>query len=111
MQRITLLTLSVIAAARIEAYCPINADGKASKDTDFPLGFTFASADAGESVGVDVIGTTIAYAGAALAPGDALKLSGGAVVPGGDETDTIGRALYAAAKGDKTEILLLPRAA
>jgi len=110
MQKIAILTLAVIAQARIEAYMPINPNGTAAADTDIPLGFTAASADANEGVAVDVLGTTIAFTGAAIKAGDALKLSSGAVVPGTDEDIIVARALTAAVAGEKTEILLLPRA-
>jgi hypothetical protein len=110
MQKIAILTLSVVVPAAVDAYKPLNIDGTVCTNSDFPLGFTQYQAEAGETVAVTVLGTAIAVAGAAVTKGDALRLDSSMVAPGATSANVIARALEGGAGGQKIEILLMPRA-
>jgi hypothetical protein len=110
MQSIPVLTLTVRAAAALQAARFVTHAGAVPSAGARVIGVTRSSAEAGDEVAVDVLGTTIVEAGAAISSVGALL-----------ETDAQGRAVpkttgtavavalqTATAAGQKIEALLLP---
>lgn len=106
-----ILTLSVIAAALVLEHRAVGQDGNYAAAAGPAFGFTTEDApDVGSQIGVDLLGTTIATAGGAIAK-DALLEVG---VDGKLVTLNLGiavaRAMQASgADGDKLEVFLLPK--
>lgn len=110
---ISLLTLTVIAAAALAANRFVERDGTYPTAGGNALGVTRFDAVTGDPVAVDVHGTTIVECGAAVPVDSALMVDAtGRVVPlTGSAKQAVGRALDAgAAAGSKIEILLIPSA-
>lgn len=95
-QNTSLLTLSVMLTASIAAcrfITPLGAPAGADANT---LGVTRSAGATAEKVSVDVIGTAIVEAGAAIAAGATLK------------SDSLGRAITWATSGAKVGLALEP---
>lgn len=108
---ISLLTLTVIAAATLAANRFVERDGTYPAAGGNALGVTRFDGVAGDSLAVDVLGTTIVECGAAVAADAALMVdaTGKVVTLAGAGKQAVGRALEAgAADGSKIEILLIP---
>ena len=95
-----------VAAAAIGQFMPIRADGQPAGAGDAIIGFTQATATAGSRVPVAVDGSSIAWAGEAIADGDLLQVGPGGTVVKRAAGAVIGRALNAGAAGDKIECLI-----
>lgn len=107
-QKISLLSLSVLATAALTAERFVTATGAVPAALGNAIGVANADAAIGELTPVDVLGTTIVIAEAAVAVGAALEVG----AAGGARTKTTGvtvaRALQAAAAAnDRIEILLI----
>ena len=110
-QSFPLLTLTVAASATLTADRFVTLGGAVSAtDSATSLGVVRQDAASGDKVPVDVIGTTICTAGAAITAGAALKVTtGGKVITWATSGLKVGIALQAAAAdGDLIEILLTP---
>lgn len=106
-----ILTLSVAAAALVLEHRAVGQDGNYAAPGTAAFGVTTEDAPAiGTHVGVDLLGTTIVTAGAAIAKNTLLEVG----VDGKLITKTTGievaRAMQlAGADGDKLEVFLLPK--
>lgn len=114
-QSISLLTLTVAAAGALAADRFVTHAGAYPAAGGLPLGVTRTSAGAaGDLLPVDVLGTAIVEAGAAIAVGAAVMVgtTGKAITHDGDgDKFAVARALEAAtADGNLIEVLLLPTA-
>lgn len=109
---ISLLTLTIAASAAVAACRMVTLGGTYPAAGAKAIGVTRTSAGEGDLMPVDVIGTTIAEAGASIAADDDLMADAeGRVVKLATGKVAIGRALVAAAAaGEQIEILLLPTA-
>ncbi len=104
-----ILTLSIAAAAALTAERFVTGAGAVPAAGAQCLGVTRASGATGDLVPVDVLGTAIVIAGAAVAANAAVETDnqGRAVVL--NTGAKLGRALQAAAAaGDRIEVLLIP---
>ena len=111
-QKISLLTLTVVAAAAITAERFVTANGAYATAGDGALGVSVTSAATGNTFPVDALGTTVATAGAAFAKDAALAVgtSGKAVAAVAGDV-IVAKALQAAtADGDRVEVFLIPNA-
>lgn len=107
-QNISLLTLSVLAAAAITAERFTTATGTVPAAGANALGVAKSNAAIGETYPVEVVGTAVVTAGAAIAAGAAVEVgtAGKAITKASGAT--VGRALNAAsADGDRIEVLLI----
>ncbi len=105
---ISLLTLSVIAAAALTEGQPVAYDGTVAADGAAIKGVAETDAAIGDRVALTAIGTGIATAGAVIAEGALVQVSGGKFITKAAGI-SVGRALQAAgADGDKFELLLIP---
>ena len=110
---LAILTLTVKAAATVAANRFIERDGTYPTAGGNALGVTRFDGVSGDLMAVDVLGTTVAECGAAVAADAALMVDAtGKVVPlAGSAKQAVGRALEAgSADGAKIEILLIPSA-
>lgn len=111
---IALLTLSVIASAVVAADRFVTTAGAYPTAGGLPLGLTRSDGAIGDPIPVDVLGTGIATAGAAIAADAPLMVTatGKVITHDGDgDKHCVGRALEAAAAdGSQLEILLIPTA-
>lgn len=110
--KISILTLTVLASAVVAANRFVNTAGAYPAAGGLPLGLTCCDGAIGDALPVDVLGTTVATAGAAIAADAPLMLGadGKVVTHDGDgDKHAIGRALEAAAAdGSLLEVLLIP---
>lgn len=111
---ISLLTLSVLASATVAADRFITTGGAHPSAGGLPLGVTRSAGESGDMVPVDVMGTAIVTAGAAIALDAAIAVGtdGKAITHDADgDKHAVGRALSAATgDGDTLEVLLIPSA-
>lgn len=113
-QNISLLSLTIAAAGAIAAarfVTPANAQAGADANT---LGVSrYAAGAAGEKIAVDVIGTAVVEAGAAIAAGATLKSdANGKAITWAAAGAKVAIALQAAgADGELIEVLLIPNVA
>jgi len=108
MQSISILTLSVIAAGALTQRRFVTHGGIQVGAAANTLGVAKTDAALGDTAAVDVIGTAVVEAGAAIAAGAAVETdaTGRAVTLAAGVT--VGRALQAAAAaGDFIEVLLI----
>lgn len=109
---ISVMTLTVTAAANVAENRFVKTDGTYATAGGLPLGVTRCDASTGESIPVDVLGTTVVEAGAAIALDAVLMImaNGKVVTHDGDgDKHAVGRALEAASgDGRCIEILLIP---
>lgn len=104
-----ILTLSVLAAAAITEFRAISHTGTVPASGEAALGFSTTDAASGEMVAADMLGTTIATAGAAIVQGALVQVGTSGKVITKDAGIAVGRALQAAsADGDNIEIFLIP---
>lgn len=104
----TLFVLPVTAGATITAGRAVTAAGAVASAAGNALGIAQTDAATGDLVPVNVIGTAVATAGAAIAVGAAVEVGSAGKVVTKSAGVTIGRALTAAAAdGDQVEILLI----
>ena len=107
-QKISLLALTVIAAAALTAERFVTATGAVATAAGNALGVTQTSAASGQVVAVDVIGTAVVTAGAAIAKGAAIEVGTAGKAVTKSSGVTVARALQAAAAdGDRIEVLLI----
>lgn len=111
MQKISILTLAVLAGAALAAERFVEADGTYPSAGGAVFGVTNTEAASGERVSVDVIGTTIVVAGDDFAVDALLQVdAAGKVVPLTTGV-AVAKAMQAStADGDRVEVLLLPNA-
>lgn len=110
---ISILTLTVIAAAALAANRFVEQDGTYPTAGGSAFGVTRVDAVTGDPVPVDVLGTTIVECGAAVAKDVALMVdANGKVVPlAGSAKQAVARSMEAgAADGALIEVLLIPSA-
>jgi len=112
-QSTPLLTLTIAASGAIVAnrfVTPVNDQAVADENT---LGVSRTAAADTESVSIDVLGTTVVEAGAAVAAGATLKSdANGKAITWAASGAKVAIALEAAAAdGDFIEVLLIPNAA
>lgn len=109
MYKHSILTLSILATAALTQHRFANIAGAVPAAAATGLGVANADAAIGEYTGVDVAGTTVATAGAAIAKGALLEIGATGKVVTRSAGIAVGRALEAAgADGDLLEILLIP---
>lgn len=110
-QNLAILTLTVTAAGAIEPHRFVTHTGAQAGAGANTLGVARTRADEGQDLAVDVLGTAIVEAGAAIAEGDALEAdTQGRAVPQ-DTGPTAARALIgqsASAAGEFVEVALIP---
>ena len=105
----SVLTLSIAAAAAIAENQAVGYDGNVAAAGAAMKGLAISDAAAGEQVGVDVLGTSIAIAGGAIAEGDELEVGAGGQLVTLAAGVSVARALQAAgAAGEPIEVMLLP---
>lgn len=112
---ISLLTLTVIASATVAANRFVTTAGAHTGAAGaLPLGVTRSDGVSGDPIPVDVLGTALVEAGAAIAAGATIMVTtdGKALThDGAGAKHAVGRALEAAgAAGDLVEVLLVPSA-
>ncbi len=109
---ISLLCLSRTAAVTLAANRFIEADGTYPNAGGPAFGVTRSSAEVGDQVPVDVLGTAAVEAGAAIAVNAVLKVDATGRVVTHDATNTkVGIALSSAsAAGELVEVFLIPNA-
>lgn len=112
--KISILTLSIITSATALASRFITTAGAYPAAGGLPIGVNAADAVSGQPTPVDVLGTTLVQAGAAIAVDAKIMVGtdGKAITHDADgDKHAVGRALTAAAAdGDLIEILLVPSA-
>lgn len=108
-QKIPVLTLSVVASAAHPENLAVTAAGALPGAGAKILGITTELAVSGKHVPIDVLGTTIATAGAAVAFDAELEATAAGKLITKSTGVVVARALQAAAAdGDKFEVLLVP---
>ena len=111
---IALLTLTVIASATVASGRFITTGGAHAAAGALPLGVTRSDGVSGDPIPVDVLGTALVEAGAAIAADAPIMVTtaGKALTHDGDgDKHAVGRALEAAAgDGSVIEVLLVPTA-
>lgn len=110
-QKISVLTLAVVAAASLAAERFVGADGNYPAAGGAAFGVTNTSGANGDRVPVDVMGTSIATAGDVIDEDDLLQVgTDGKLVPHTTGV-AVAKALQAAgADGERFDVLLLPNA-
>lgn len=107
-QKISLLALSVIAAAAITAERFVTGTGAVAGAGARALGVAQTSAASGEIFAVDVIGTAVITAGGVIAKDAAIEVGTAGKGITKSSGVTVARALQAAAAdGDRIEVLLI----
>jgi hypothetical protein len=107
--KISLLTLTAVAAAALSEHQAVGYDGDVATAAGAMQGLAITDAALGDPVAVDVLGTSVAIAGAAVAVGAALEVGAGGKLVTKDAGVTVARALQAAAAdGDLFEVMLIP---
>lgn len=111
-QKISVLTLSVAAAAQLLAERFISPTGAIATAAGNALGVTTTRAEvAGQLIAVDVLGTTVVVAGGAIAAGAAIEVGADGKAVTKAAGITVARAApgaSATADGDRIEVLLIP---
>jgi hypothetical protein len=108
-QAISLLTLNLIAGAVLQPHCAVTATGVPSATNLY--GVTTMAAAVGQTVPVDVVGTTPMVAGAAIPVGTPYVIAdaNGCAIVGGTPGACLGKLVpgqYAVNPGDIVEVLL-----
>ena len=110
---ISLMTLTVVAAAALVANRFVLTAGTYPAAGGIALGVTRSDGGVGDLVPVDVLGTAVVVAGAAIAADVPVMVTaeGKVITHDGDgDKHAVGRSLEAAADGALVEILLVPTA-
>ena len=112
-QSFSILTLTISATATLTADRFVTIAGAVPAADAYVLGVCRTAAVSGDRVTVDVQGTSIVEAGAAVAVGNTVKVdASGRAIPWATSGAKVGIALQAAtAAGQFIEVLLLPTAA
>lgn len=112
-QSIPVLALTIKASGAIVANRFVTPAGDQAGADENTLGVARSNAADGEQVAVDVLGTAVVEAGAAIAAGATVKSNAaGKAITWATSGAKIGIALQAAgASGDLIEVLLIPNAA
>lgn len=106
---VPLLSHPVVATAALTQFRAVSHAGAVPAAAARCLGFAKTGAAIGERVAADIVGTTVAEAGAAIALGAQLELDASGRVVTKSAGVVVASALSAAAAaGDKIEILLFP---
>lgn len=106
-QKISILTLAVIAAAAILPERAVGRDGNYATAAGKAFGVSNTQGAIGDRVPVDVMGTTIATAGGAFVDGDELEVGTAGKLVKKTTGVVVAIALQAAtADGDRVEVLL-----
>jgi len=107
-QYVSLLNLSILAAVAITAEHFVTAGGVLATAAGNTLGVARSDAAIGDRMPVDVIGTAIVTAGAAIAKGARVEVGAAGKAATHASGVAVGVALdAAAADGDKIEVLLI----
>lgn len=109
-QSIPVLTLSVTASGALTKHRFVGHDGAAAAAAGNTLGVARSDAAVGDVVGVDVLGTAVVEAGAAIAAGAAVEVDANARAVTKSAGVTVGRlapGASAAAAGDLVEVILI----
>ena len=107
--KIQVLVLSVIASQDVEAHRAIDQDGSYTALGGSSFGVSDTRAYAGDQLALDVLGTSILEAGAAITKGDLLQVGANGKYVTKTTGQTVARAMAdAAADGSVFEALLLP---
>ena len=111
-QALPLLTLTFALTGTVAAYRFVTPAGAQAGANENTLGVATMAGVSGDKIGVDVIGTTIVEAGAAISAGATLEAdASGCAITWATSGGKIGIALEAAsAAGQYIEVLLLPNA-
>jgi len=105
----SILTLPVLAAAVIAENLAIGQDGNLATAAGKMFGISTELSEVGVQLPVDVLGTTVATAGAVVAKDADLEVGAGGKLVTKAAGIVVARAMQAAgADGDKIEVLLLP---
>ena len=106
-----IITLSIVAAALVLENRMVDQDGNYSTAATAGFGLTTEDAPAiGSQVGVDVLGTSIGEAGAAIAKNALLEVGANGQLVTLAVGVAVARAMQSAgAAGDKLEVFLLPK--
>lgn len=108
-QKISLLTLSIAATAALTAERFVSATGAVATAAGNAIGVARSDAAIGELCPVDVIGTAVVTASAAIAKGALVEVAAGGKAATKSAGIAVARALEAAgADGDPIEVLLIP---
>ena len=106
--KISVLTLSILAAVVITAERFVTATGNVATAAGNAIGAATTSAAVGERFPADVIGTTVVTAGGAIAAGAAIEVGAGGKAVTRTAGVTVARALQAAAAdGDRIQVILI----
>lgn len=113
MQNISVLALTVALTGTVSACRFLTPAGVLAGAGDNSLGVVRSAGDSGNNVAVDVLGTAVIEAGAAISAGDTLKADGtGRGIPWATSGAKVALALEAAgAAGEFVEVLLIPNVA
>lgn len=108
--KISILTLSVLAIATVTENLAIGYDGDVASAAGAMKGINTFDVVSGEQASVDVLGTSIATAGAAIADGAELEVGANGKLVTKTAGVVVARALQpASADGDLLEVFLLPK--
>lgn len=108
-QKISLLTLSIAAAGALAAERFVTTAGAYATAADHADGVTTTKAALGELVSIDVLGTAVVTAGAAISKNAYVQVGSDGKAVTRTTGIAVARALQAAAAdGDRIEVLLIP---
>lgn len=108
-QKHPIFTLSIRAAAALNAERFVTAAGAVPAAGANAFGVTTTSAAAGELVAADVLGSTVVVAGGAISAGAAIEVGTAGKAVARTSGTIVARALQAAAAdGDRIEVFLIP---
>ena len=105
-QKKPILTITRVATAVITAFQAVTAAGAVAAAGADAVGFATHNAATGETIAVDVLGTTTAIAGAALAAGARVQVGAGGKVVAHTTGVSMGVLLFAAGADQPVEILI-----
>lgn len=107
-QKISVLSISLLAAAALTAERFVSAAGTVATAAGNAIGVTCTSAEIGDLVATDVLGTAVVTAGGAIAKGAAIQVGADGKAVTQAAGVTVAWALQAAtADGDRIEVLLV----
>lgn len=106
--KIPILTLSVLTSEAVSAQLAVGHNGALASAGGPMLGLAADGADDGEMLAVDVLGTSIAIAGAEVSIGDGLEVGANGRLVVVDNGALVARALSAGGAGAAIEVLLIP---
>jgi len=107
--KVQLLTLSIAATADFNEHLAVSQAGALAVAAGKMFGVATTDGETGVQLAVDVLGTSVAVAGAALAKDADLEVGANGKLVTKAAGVTVARAMQAAgADGDQIEVLLLP---